>query len=212
MTLQEVLTSKGLDAKQVEEILTDMKANKIYTASEENLDVRYGKLKEEHEALITKDSESQKLIESLQKVTKGQEDVQNKIVDYRNRVATLESELEQTKIDSAIKVGLLSEKAVDIEYLTFKLKESLAKKGEKLELDESGNIKGWQERVSDLKTQLPNQFTAGMKDGFEGFKPINEDSLQNKGLTKNELLHKPYPERMKFYNEHPEEYEEIMKG
>ena len=54
-------------------------------ASEENLDVRYGKLKTDHDAMIAKDAESQKLIAELQKATKGQEDVQTKITEYADK-------------------------------------------------------------------------------------------------------------------------------
>ena len=63
----------------------------------------------------------------------------------------MEEELQRTKIDSAIKVGLLAENAEDVEYLTFKLKEKLKEKEQVLELDESGNIKGWAGYVEDLK-------------------------------------------------------------
>ena len=45
MTLQEVLKAQNLTDEQVKGILDAMKQNKIFTASEENLDVRYGKLK-----------------------------------------------------------------------------------------------------------------------------------------------------------------------
>ena len=43
MTLQELLKAQNLTDEQVKGILDAMKQNKIYTASEENLDVRYGK-------------------------------------------------------------------------------------------------------------------------------------------------------------------------
>ena len=79
MTLQELLKAQNLTDEQVKGILDAMKQNKIYTASEENLDVRYGKLKTDHDAMVAKDAESQKLIAELQKATKGQEDVQTKI-------------------------------------------------------------------------------------------------------------------------------------
>lgn len=82
MTLQELLKAQNLTDEQVKGILDAMKQNKIYTASEENLDVRYGKLKTDHDAMVAKDAESQKLIAELQKATKGQEDVQTKITEY----------------------------------------------------------------------------------------------------------------------------------
>lgn len=69
---------------------------------------------------------------------------------------------------SAIKVALLSEKAVDVDYLTYKLNEKLKEKGETLELDENDNIKGWNEKLSGLKTQFPKMFesASGGEDGF----------------------------------------------
>ena len=51
MTLQELLKAQNLTDEQVKGILDAMKQNKIYTASEENLDVRYGKLKTDHDAM-----------------------------------------------------------------------------------------------------------------------------------------------------------------
>ena len=56
MTLQELLKAQNLTDEQVKGILDAMKQNKIYTASEENLDVRYGKLKTEHDAMVAKDA------------------------------------------------------------------------------------------------------------------------------------------------------------
>ena len=82
MTLQELLKAQNLTDEQVKGILDAMKQNKIYTASEENLDVRYGKLKTDHDAMVAKDAESQKLIAELQKATKGQEGIQTKITEY----------------------------------------------------------------------------------------------------------------------------------
>ena len=44
MTLEELLKAQGLSDEQIKAITASMKENKIYTASEENLDIRYGKL------------------------------------------------------------------------------------------------------------------------------------------------------------------------
>ena len=101
------------------------------------------------------------LIEQLKKGTKGNEELQGKITQYESTVASLQEQLKETKLNSAVKVALLSEKAVDVDYLTFKLNEKLKEKGETLELDENDNIKGWAERLSGLKTQFPNMFDAG---------------------------------------------------
>ena len=40
MTLQEILKAQGLTDEQIEKVVGEMKQNKIFTASEENLDTR----------------------------------------------------------------------------------------------------------------------------------------------------------------------------
>ena len=150
------------------------------------------------------------LISELKKGTKGNEELQGKITGYESQVAELQKELQETKIKSAIKVALLSEKAVDVDYLTFKLESKLKDENNKLELDENENIKGWKDIVSGLKTQFPNQFekTADKKI-IENKLPNNSD---NKVLTKSDILKMPYTERAKFQSENPTEYETIMKS
>ena len=47
MNLKEIMLANGIEEAVISKIATEMKANKIYTAREENLDIRYGKLKNE---------------------------------------------------------------------------------------------------------------------------------------------------------------------
>lgn len=115
-----------------------------------------------------------KLIEDMKKATKGNEDLQKKFADYEADNARLQAELQETKIKSAIKVGLLSEGCKDVDYVTYKLMEGLKEKGEKLELDESENVKGWADRVSGLKTQLPAQFESA---GDDKMKVLGDNRL-----------------------------------
>ena len=140
--------------------------------------VRYADLSEgeyvgkgKHDALQAKfDSQTEELatantlIAELKKGTKGNEDLQGKITAYEGEVADLKQELADTKLKSAIKVALLSEKAVDVDYLTFKLNEKLKEKGETLELDENDKIKGWAAQLEGLKTQFPTMFNVGKKE------------------------------------------------
>lgn len=158
MTIQELLKESGLTDEQIKSISEKMKENKIFTSSEENLDIRYGKLKTDHEGLTKQYTEAQTLIEELKKSSKGNEGLQTKVAEYEAKVTELQKELADEKLASAIKVGLLSEKATDIDYLTFKLKES----GE-LELDDKEQIKGWSDKVDDLKKRFPNQFESASK-------------------------------------------------
>ena len=119
------------------------------------------------------------LIAELKKGTKGNEELQKKIGDYDVQVAELQKQLQETKIKSAIKVGLLAEKCGDVDYVTYKLMESLKEKGETLELDENDNIKGWNDKVSGLKTQLPTHFESAS--GGEGYKPYGSNGLPDEG-------------------------------
>ena len=175
MTIAEILKAKGIEDTIIKEIQEEMKSNKIFTASEENLDIRYGKLKTDHDGKVAELTEAQNLIAELKKSTKGNEGLQQKITDYESQVQQLQAELEQTKLESAIKVELLSSKALDVDYLTFKLKE----KGE-LALDENGKIKGWDDKLAALKTQFPTQFeSAGSKKYEEHRLPEDRDHDHN---------------------------------
>jgi len=127
-----------------------------------------GKFDALQEALNGKDTEltsANDLIAQLKKDTKGNEELQGKITQYEQQNVQLQEQLKETKIRSAIKVALLSEKAVDVDYLTYKLNEKLKEKGETLELDENDNIKGWNDKLAGLKTQFPTMFESTSKDG-----------------------------------------------
>lgn len=205
MTIQEILKASGLSEDQIKSVTDQMKENKIYTSSEENLDIRYGKLKTDHEGLTKQYSEAQTLIEELKKSSKGNEGLQSKVAEYEAKVAELQKELNDEKLASAIKVGLLSEKATDIDYLTFKLKED-----GQLELDEKGEVKGLKDKMDDLKKRFPNQFESTSQ------KKIEPNKLQNgqndNVLTKESILKKPYAERVELYQKDPEAYNQIMNS
>lgn len=159
--------------------------------------------------------QANQLIEQLKKGTKGNEELQGKINTYENEtIPNLQQQLKETRIKAAVKVALLSEKALDIGYLTYKLEEKLKEQGKSLELDENDNIKGWDDLRADLKTQFPTQFESSTGNGKGRVIEENRlpDNGKDNGLTKSELLKKPYQERQKFYNENPEAYKQIMNS
>ena len=153
MGLQEILKAIGLTDEQIAKVIGDMKQNKIFTASEENLDTRYGKLKTDHDGVTKQLEEANALIEQLKKGTSDNEELQGKITTYEATVTNLQNQLNQERMDSAVKIALLSSGCKDVDYVTFKLKE----KGE-LTLDESGKVKGMDDKLAALKTQFPTQF------------------------------------------------------
>lgn len=202
MTLQEILKSQGLTDEQIEKVTGEMKQNKIFLADEENLGIRYKKLKDDHDTLTKQHGEATTLIEELKKGSKGNEQLQSKITAYETQVAELQSELEQTKIESAIKVALLSAKAVDVDYLTFKLKE----KGE-IKLDDQGNIKGIDDMLAGLKTQFPTQFESVTQKKIDEHKlPAGDDT---KKISQEDFNKMGYQDRLKIYNENPDLYNEL---
>lgn len=178
--------------------------------------VSQGKYTALQDALNGKDAElasANDLIAQLKKATKNDEALQQKIAEYDVQVAQLNEQLRETKLKSAIKVALLSEKAVDVDYLTYKLNEKLKEKGESLELDENDNIKNWENQLSGLKTQFPSMFESA---GTNNLKVLGDNKLPtgdtSNTLTKSELLKKPYAERARIAQENPEAYQEAMKS
>lgn len=152
------------------------------------------------------------LIAELKKASKGNEEMQQKFSDYEAENARLQEELQETKLKSAIKVALLSEKAVDVDYLTFKLNESLKEKGEALELDENDNIKGWDDRLSGLKTQFPTMFESG-ESGGDGYTPLDNTGLPknnaNKSVTKEQFAGMSYEERIQLKQSNEKLYKQL---
>ena len=192
--------------EDIKSVIGEMKQNKIFTASEENLDVRYGKLKTEHEALTTKDAESQKLIAELQKATKGQEDVQTKISEYEKTIQKQQEELAQAKTESALKIGLLSAgaKADDIDYLIFKMEHD----GDwKPELGDDGQVKGLDDKLKGLKTQFPNQFETSSQKKIEEKKLDKPDNSSK--ISKEDFRKMGYQAKLKLFNENPDLYNEL---
>lgn len=202
MTLQEILKSQGLSDEQIEKVTGEMKQNKIFLADEENLGIRYKKLKDDHDTLTKQHGEATTLIEELKKGSKGNEQLQSKITAYETQVAELQAELEKTKVESAIKVALLSAKAVDVDYLTFKLKE----KGE-IKLDDQGNIKGIDDMLAGLKTQFPTQFESASQKKIDEHKLPDGDDI--KKISQEEFNKMGYQDRLKIYNENPDLYNEL---
>ena len=212
MTLQELLIQNGIAEDIITKILNGMKENKIFTASEENLDVRYGKLKDEHTAKLTELEQANNLIGELKKSAKGNEDLEGKIKTYETEtIPQLQKQLEETKIKSAIKVSLIGEKAVDVDYLTYKLEEKLKENGETLQLDDNENIKGWNDKLTALKTQFPKMFESSSSTKTVEPNKLPNNNDENK-LTKADIFKMSYADRAKFQSENPEEYNTIMKS
>lgn len=206
MNLKEILKNNGVADDKIKKITDAMKENKIFTSNEENIDIRYGKLKENFDNLTTQHTEATQLIEELKKGTAGNEELQGKVTAYETQISALQEELRQTQIKSAVKVALLGAKATDVDYLIFKLKE----KGE-LELAKDGTVKGLDDKIAELKTQFPNQF----EKETQNQNTIEVNTLpnhnNNSSVTKDEFEKMGYQDRLKLYNDDPETYSALSK-
>lgn len=168
---------------------------------------KYATLEAENQTNASKLTEANNLIQQLQKAAKGDEALQGKVTEYQTKVQQLETELAKTKLESAIKVELLEAKATDVDYLTFKLKE----KGE-LALDESGKIKGWDDKLAALKTQFPAWFAGEGKKIIEPNKLPEGDGGSGSAVTREAFDKMGYNARVEFKRSNPEQYEQFMKG
>lgn len=206
MTLKELLKSNGVSDESLEKIFLEMKENKIFTASEENLDVRYGKLKAENESKISELQEAQNLIAELKKGNKANEDLQNKIKDYETKVNELQAQLEKTKVNSALDRALIEAKVQDVDYLKFKIKE---KHPDGFKLNENEQLEGINEILDSLKVQFPNQFVG------DGSKKIEENKLpestDKNTITREQFNKMSYGERAKIYETNRELFNELKK-
>ena len=179
MTLQEILAAQNLNEEQIAAIEAAMKENKIFTSGEENIDIRYSKLKGEHETKIKELEGAQDLIKKLQYSAKDNENVQTKIKEYEAQIQQLQADAAKAKLDYAIKASLL-EKNVNpdsIDYLLFKINQD----NKELKLDENDKLQGID--FDELKTKYVSHFKA--EDSNAG-KRLDPNSLPQGGEPNNE--------------------------
>lgn len=154
---QEII-KKYLEGDKLENLMNELKENNIYFSSEENLDIRYNKLKNDVEEKNKLYEEAQKHIEELSKGVKSGEELKLKQAEYEQKIKDLENENQEIKVNSVLKQALLKEKAKDIEYLTYKIKNEYKDKKIPFEFDTNGNIKGLDEIIETVKKQHINLF------------------------------------------------------
>lgn len=148
------------------------------------------------------------LIGELQKSAVGNEELQAKIAQYQTELANLQALFAQEKVKSAIKVGLLSEKALDIDYLTYKIEQELKSEGKTLELDEAENIKGWNDIIAGVKIKYPTQFeTSTRKNIIENKLPDQQGG--ERVVTREQFSKMNVEERMALKKENESLYKQL---
>ena len=204
MNLTEILKAKGVDDEVITKITADMKTNKVFTAGEENLDIRYGKLKNDH-------AQAQQSITDLQQQIAQFEQLKTQnatlVEEANKKVADLQAENERIKLDNALERALIEAKVQDVDYMKFKLKE---KHPDGFKLDENGKIESINTVLDDLKVQFPNQFAKTEKKIEE--KKLEQSDDNNGGISSEQFSKMNYHERAKLFKENPEQYAELNKN
>lgn len=203
MNLTEILKANGVEDEVISKITEDMKANKVYTASEQNLDIRYGKLKNDHATAQNTITDLQSQVAEFERLK-----VQNAtlVEDANNKIAELQNELVKVKTDSALERALIEAKVQDVDYMKYKLKE---KHPDGLKMDENGKIESIDTVLNDLKIQFPNQFSKTEKKIEE--KKLEKTDDSGNTITGEQFNKMNYHERAKLFKENPEQYAELNK-
>lgn len=151
------IIKKYLEGEKAENLIKELKNNNLHFASEENLDIRYSKLKSDMEEKAKLYEESQKHIEELNQGLKSGEDLKIKQEEYEKRIEELEAENQNIRIQSALKQALTEAKATDLDYLTYKITNKFKSENKPFELDETGGIKGLDE-IIELEKKANSKF------------------------------------------------------
>ena len=204
MNLKEIMLANGIDSAVIDKIAQEMKANKIYTASEENLDIRYGKLKNEHTALTQQATDLQSQIAQFEQL---KVQLTSQAEEANKRIAEMQSENAKIKADYALERALMEAKVQDVDYMKFKIKE---KHPDGFKLDENGKIESINTVIDDLKVQFPNQFAKTEKKIEE--KKLEKSDNDNGGVSSEQFSKMNYHERAKLFKENPEQYAELNKN
>ena len=200
MNLTEILKANGIEDDVITKITGDMKTNKVFTAGEDNLDIRYGKLKTEH-------AQAQQSISDLQaQISQLKSQNATLIEEANKKLADLQAENDRIKLDNALERALIEAKVQDVDYMKFKLKE---KHPDGFKLDENGKIESINTVLDDLKVQFPNQFAKTEKKIEE--KKLEKSDDNNGGISSEQFSKMDYHERAKLFKENPEQYAELNK-
>ena len=203
MNLTEILRANGVDDEVASKVLADMKANKVFTAGEENLDIRYGKLKNDHALAQQSIADLQSQIAQFEQLKSQNATL---VEEANKKLAELQAENDRIKLDNAVERALIEAKVQDVDYMKFKLKE---KHPDGFKLDENGKIESINIVLDDLKVQFPNQFAKTEKKIEE--KKLEKSDDNNGGISSEQFSKMNYHERAKLFKENPEQYAELNK-
>ena len=151
------ILKKYLEGEKFDSLMKELGEQKIYFSGEENLDIRYSKLKSDMDEKARLYEEAQKHIEELNHGLKSGEDLKLKQNEYEKRISELELENQNIRVQSALKQALIEAKVSDLDYLTYKVTSRFKSENRPFEIDEAGKIKGLDE-VIELEKKASKKF------------------------------------------------------
>lgn len=156
-------------------------------------------------------------IESLKKGKVDAETLQQKVAEVEKLLEESKARENELKVKYALDVAMLAEgvKKENAELLAIALERKLKEKGEVLELDESDHIKGWDDKLSVLKTQFPKMFETSSS-GTDGFQRLDSGRLPgndngNVTVTREQFLKMGYNDRLKLKTENEQLYKQLAQ-
>lgn len=208
--LQEIFSATE---EQTKSFTDAMKAKKIYPASEENMDDRYGKLKKQHATTSEQLKEALAKITTLESGAAGSESIQQELTAAQNKITSLEAQLKQAQVEAQGRMALLAAgaKSDAIDFLMFRLQAD----GE-LEQDEKGKVKGLEDKITALKTQQPVHFEAagdGDNGGYQVYQPntLKQGNGGDLTVTKEQFRNMGYEQRLALKQKNEALYKQLAK-
>lgn len=174
MTFKELLKKQGLTTEQINSVISEMKANDIYTTSLENADERYSKLKTKKEDLENQLNKANTKISDLKQFENDNKDLKAKLDGWEIEKANFEKTIAQKDFDYALDRALEGVKAKNPNIV-----KSLLKKDELKLVD--GKITGLDSQIETIKKE--NDFLFEKNSGIPNF-PTGGKGGENNPPTK----------------------------
>lgn len=165
---REFLAGLGLSDEVIEQVMAEH--GKTVQATQSKLDEAESKLKEANSTLDT-----------LKKSNKDNEELQNELKTYKDKVSQLEADAKEMAKKQTIKDALANAKATDVDYLMYKLGD--------VEVDEKGEIKDLENKIKDLQANHPTFFqSTEPEQPGNGFITLGGADLPNGQRTNNHTI------------------------
>ena len=106
-------------------------------------------------------------LESLKKGKVDADAIQQKLAEAEKTIAASKEREAETLKKYALRDALRGEKVKDVDYMEFLITKKLKGEGKTIELDENEKVKGWDDIISGMKTQAPDQFETKQGGGVD---------------------------------------------